>query len=234
MSQGESERDRYPDAVARRRGARYRADRRLIERGADSLSSSELLGLVLGREELAERLIRSHGLRRLAHLPARALESERGLGRARLVRWCAVRELGRRLYEERALPRRAPIRSPADAYAQLHDLGAKRKEHLVGLYLDVQHGLLCRETISVGSLNSTRAHPREILQPAIEHLAAGFILAHNHPSGTLEPSPEDWAFTRAIGRAAEIVGIELLDHLIVTGEGYCSLRAEEAWDESSG
>jgi DNA repair protein RadC len=84
--------------------------------------------------------------------------------------------------------------------------------------------LLHQETISVGSLNTTRSHPREILYPAVLHLALGFILAHNHPSGCLEPSPEDLEFTRAVQRAADLMGIELYDHLIVGSAGYVSLR----------
>jgi DNA repair protein RadC len=76
----------------------------------------------------------------------------------------------------------------------------------------------------VGSLNTTRSHPREILYPAVQHLAAGFILAHNHPSGCLEPSPEDIEFTRSAARAGELMGIELYDHLAVAREGFTSLR----------
>jgi DNA repair protein RadC len=97
------------------------------------------------------------------------------------------------------------------------------------LYLDAQNGLIHRETISVGSLNTTRSHPREILYPAIAHLALGFILVHNHPSGSLDPSDEDIAFTRAVHRAGETVGIELYDHLIVTRAGFTSLRERGAF-----
>jgi DNA repair protein RadC len=116
------------------------------------------------------------------------------------------------------------VSKPKDAYLQVRDLGRARKEHLVGLYLDAQNGVLQRETLSVGSLNTTRTHPREILYPAIVHLALGFILAHNHPSGCLEPSEEDVEFTRAVQRAGELMGIELHDHLIVTRGGYTSLK----------
>ena len=94
----------------------------------------------------------------------------------------------------------------------------------MGLYLDVQSRTIHRETITIGSLNTTRAHPREILRPAIEHLAVGLVLAHNHPSGSLEPSDEDIAFTEAVQRATVLMGIELFDHLIVTATGYTSLR----------
>ena len=76
----------------------------------------------------------------------------------------------------------------------------------------------------MGALNTTRTHPREILHPAVAHLAMGFILVHNHPSGCLEPSSEDVEFTRAVQRAGELMGIELYDHLIIAAGGYTSLR----------
>ena len=115
------------------------------------------------------------------------------------------------------------------SFALTRDLAHAKKEHLLGLYLDAQNGLIHRETISVGSLNTTRTHPREILYPAIAHLALGFILVHNHPSGSLDPSDEDVAFTRAVHRAGETVGIELYDHLIVAKGGFTSLRERGAF-----
>jgi len=116
------------------------------------------------------------------------------------------------------------VSRPLHVYRQLRRLAQAKKEHLVGLYLDSQNGVLHRETISIGTLNTTRTHPREILFPAITHLALGFILAHNHPSGCLEPSPEDIEFTRAVRRAGEMMGFELYDHLIIGPGGYTSMR----------
>ena len=132
-------------------------------------------------------------------------------------------ELARRCYD---LELREPVAvsRPREAYERVRDITRGKQEQLVGLYLDAQNKLIVRRTISVGSLNTTRSHPREILYPAIQHLACGFILAHNHPSGCLEPSPEDIEFTRAIKRAGELMGIELYDHLIVTRDGFTSLR----------
>ena len=94
----------------------------------------------------------------------------------------------------------------------------------MALYLDAQNRLIARETLSVGSLNTTRTHPREIFEPALRHLAASFILAHNHPSGSLVPSRDDVAFTRAVLRASEIMDFGFLDHLVITASGYVSLR----------
>jgi DNA repair protein RadC len=206
-----------------------RPRQKLLARGAGALSATELLALALdgargeSATRRAERLLRRHGLRGLARLHAREWSSEPGVGPAAAVRLAAALELARRAHDRR--PRERPhIGRPHDAFRRVRSLGTARKEHLVGLYLDAQNGLLRQETLSIGTLNTTRTHPREILYPAIEHLAAGFILAHNHPSGCLEPSPEDVEFTHAVRRAGELMGIDLYDHLIVAGEGYTSLR----------
>ena len=105
-------------------------------------------------------------------------------------------------------------------------LAAKKLPKLLACFTvdDPSIVLLGRETISIGSLNTTRTHPREILQPAIACSALGFILGHNHPSGSLTPSQDDIDFTRAIKRASEIVGIGLYDHIIVASGGFVSLK----------
>ncbi len=204
---------------------------RLFAAGAQPISSIELLALALGtgtRGEpcgrMAARLLRRHGLRGLAALSAEEWRAERGIGVVTAARLCAAFELGRRSWAPERTTRRPQIHGPRQAFRQVRQLGRARKEHLVGLYLDAQNGLLHRETISIGSLNTTRTHPREILWPAVAHLALGFILAHNHPSGCLEPSPEDVEFTTAVRRASELIGIELYDHLIVADDRYVSLR----------
>ncbi len=199
--------------------------RKLLERGAQSLSTSELLELIAGSTQgnTAGRLLRRYGLHGLRHLGPAEWQAEHGVGPVCAARLCAVFELGRRSWSDEH-EERPRIQRPVDAYRRVGRLRRLKKEHLVGLYLDAQNGLIHEETISIGSLNTTRTHPREILYPAIVHLAAGFILAHNHPSGTLEPSPEDVEFTRAVHRAGELVGIELYDHLVVSVRGYVSLR----------
>jgi DNA repair protein RadC len=112
----------------------------------------------------------------------------------------------------------------------VRDLVRARKEHLVGLYLDGQNRLLARETLSIGSLNTTRTHPREILEPALRHLALGFILAHNHPSGAASPSTEDVEFTRGIARAAALMDVGFYDHLVVARSGFSSLKEQGLMD----
>jgi len=203
---------------------------KLMRLGEKALSNSELVAVVLGtgtRAEnvlkIADGLVRRYGFDRLPTLPLDEWASNRGLGRARACQAKAVFELGRRAFA----PRRddeITVSGPREAYRQVRDLARARKEHLVALYLDAQNHLLSRETVSVGSLNTTRTHPREIFQPAIACSAMGLILAHNHPSGSLAASQEDVDFTRAIRRASEILGIGLYDHIIVSEKGYVSLK----------
>jgi DNA repair protein RadC len=210
------------------RGVRPRE--KMMRGGPRGLSHVELLAVILGtgtRKEnvlkVAERLIRRYSVGAMPSLSVKEWMANPGVGDARACRLAALFELSRRV--DKAASREAPrISTPKEVYAQVRDLGAAKKEHLLGLYLDSQNHLLARETISIGSLNTTRTHPREILHPAITHLALGFILVHNHPSGTLVPSSDDVEFTRAISRAGELMGIPLYDHIIVTREGFVSLK----------
>ena len=97
----------------------------------------------------------------------------------------------------------------------------------MGVYLDTQNRVIGRPvTISVGALNTTRTHPREILYPAIKRSALGLVLAHNHPSGSLEPSRDDLEFTRGVSDACGLLGFTLYDHLIVSRRGYVSLKEQ--------
>ena len=203
---------------------------KLQKHGEQSLSNSELVAVALGsgtRHEnalkIAGRVLRKYGFEALPNLSLNEWRSNQGIGPVKACRLKAVFELGRRAFSPKDDERPA-LSGPREAYHQVRDLRRARKEHLVALYLDAQNHLICRETVSVGSLNTTRTHPREILQPAIACSALGFILAHNHPSGSLSPSQDDVDFTRAIKRASEIIGIGLYDHLIVSESGYVSLK----------
>ncbi len=116
------------------------------------------------------------------------------------------------------------VSSPAEAYTLVLDMKKLRKEHLVALYLDAQNHLICRETVSIGSLNTTRTYPREVMLPAIVNSALAFILVHNHPSGSLDPSRDDVEFTKTMARAGDLMGIALYDHLIVSKNGFVSMK----------
>ena len=203
---------------------------KLLQRGPAALTNSELLALIIGsgtRQEgvtrLAEKLLRRHGLDRLPGLTLRQWREIPGFGAAQACRLAAVFEICRRLREEEQCDP-PKVSRPQEAHALVPELRRARREHLVALYLDAQNRLISKETITIGSLNTTRTHPREILYPAIQNLAVGFVLLHNHPSGGLTPSVDDVEFTRGVRRAGELVGIDLYDHIIVSSRGFVSLK----------
>ena len=113
---------------------------------------------------------------------------------------------------------------PDDVVPLLHEWCGARREHFVGFYLNARNQLLARILVSVGSLSASIVHPREVFEPAIVRGAAGVIVAHNHPSGDPEPSPEDVSVTRRLADAGSLLGIELLDHVVVAERGYVSLK----------
>jgi DNA repair protein RadC len=198
--------------------------------GERALSNSELLSIALGSGtrarnvmKMADAVVRKYGFDALPNLPLEEWRANKGIGLVKACQLKAAFEMGRRAFAPKD-DERPSMSSPRQAYAQVKDLRRARKEHLVALYLDAQNHLITRETISIGSLNTTRTHPREILQPAIACSALNFILVHNHPSGSLTPSQDDIDFTRAIQRATEIIGIGLYDHLIVSSNGFVSLK----------
>jgi DNA repair protein RadC len=202
---------------------------KLLRFGAAGLSQAELLAVLLGTGtkgrsvlRIAEDLVVQHGAQGLVGLSLEEWARQKGVGRVKAARMLAAFELGRRLLLPQAEEPR--ISSPAEAYALVRDLKRARKEHLVSLYLDAQNRLICRETVSIGSLNTTRTHPREVLQPAIVNSALAFILVHNHPSGSLDPSRDDVEFTRTMARAGDLMGISLYDHIIVSRRGFVSLK----------
>jgi len=208
-------------------------EERLLKRGPQSTSTADLLGYVTGlphddaRVRAAADLVRQRALPGGPPLVLREFRRIPDVEATHAARFAAVFELARRAYRpDNIQPEPPKLTRPYDVWSQVRDLAGLRKEHLVGLYLDAQNGFLHRETLSVGNLNICRTHPREILLPAIQHSAFAFILAHNHPSGCLDPSEEDLEFTLSVRRAGELMGIDLYDHVIVTAGGYTSLREQ--------
>lgn len=203
---------------------------RLLARGARALADEELLALVLrtgyagrGVLELSRELLARHPDGGLARLPAEALARQKGVGASRACALSAAFELGRR-WSPAAAEERTRLDSPERARAELADLAGKRREHFVACYLDACHGLIHRETVSIGTLTASLVHPREVFSPAITRGAATLVIAHNHPSGNPEPSREDRLTTRRLADAGRLLGIPLLDHLIVTPARCFSFR----------
>lgn len=134
-----------------------------------------------------------------------------------------VAELTRRTYRGR-VPK--PVRGPDDVAALVgRKLLRESREHFLVLLLNARHECLGVETVSIGSLNASLVHPREVFRPAVLASAASIIVVHNHPSGDPEPSAEDLSITRRLGQVGELLGIGLLDHVILAKRGSVSLRA---------
>ena len=116
------------------------------------------------------------------------------------------------------------ISCPADAYALLNDITHSDREHFVVLHLNTRNDVIAKEIVSIGTLHSSLIHPREVLKAAILNNADKMLLAHNHPSGDITPSQEDKEVTKRLVKAGEIIGIEVIDHLIVADKRYLSLK----------
>lgn len=208
-----------------------RADRpreRLMQRGPAALSDVELLAVVLGSGsrragvlELATRVLRAVG-GQLDPGQMEAIQALPGIGAAKACQIVAALELARR---HTARGRHA-IREAADALPYLQAIRDKKQEHFVCISLNGAHETIASRVVTVGLLDTNQVHPREVFSDPIGDRAAAILVAHNHPSGTLEPSSEDLALTRRLVKAGELLGIRLLDHLIVTADGYLSLQAE--------
>jgi DNA repair protein RadC len=197
---------------------------KLMARGAAALSDTELLALLLrtgiagkGVFALAQELVDTFGgLAGLLHTDAEDLKRVKGLGgtakRAELV---AVLELARRAMSQR-LQEREVFSSPGAVkhYLQLH-LAAKAHEVFAVLFLDAQNRLLAMEELFRGTLTQTSVYPREVVLRALKHNAAAVVLAHNHPSGTVQPSRADEALTQTLKAALALVDVRVLDHVIV-------------------
>ena len=207
---------------------------KLLARGPGALSDTELLALLLrtgtaGRSVLVmaqELMDRFGGVAGLLHTGAADLRQVKGLGgpakRAELV---AVLELSRRALAQQ-LKEREVFDTPGavQQYLQLH-LGARHHEVFAVLFLDVQNRLVAMEELFRGTLTQTSVYPREVVLRALHHQAAAVVLAHNHPSGQVEPSRADQALTDTLKAALGLVDVRVLDHVIV-GQGATMSFAE--------
>ena len=137
-----------------------------------------------------------------------------------------VRELTKRRYSK-SPPK--PIRGPDDVVAipAIRRLKTAKREHFVVLLLNARHEVESVETISIGSLNASIVHPRELFRPAVLNSAASIVCVHNHPSGDPEPSEEDLSITRRIVEVGELIGIGVLDHVIIASRGAVSFRSRQ-------
>ncbi|MFZ2188215.1 MAG: DNA repair protein RadC [Candidatus Moraniibacteriota bacterium] len=203
---------------------------KLIEKGAENLRDSELMAILLrtgtkGKDvmKVSREVLRKNPTKNLLALNFKDLAKIKGIGPGKACLLLAAFELTKRALEveDNNLP---TIISAKDAVAQLQELRNVKKEHFVVLYFNARNQLIHKETVSIGTLNASLIHPREVFKSAIDQLAASVILAHNHPSGSAEPSEDDLEVTRRLKEAGKILGIEVLDHIIVTKNGFASFQ----------
>ena len=201
---------------------------KLIKKGANALKDYELLAILLGSGVQGKDVIKlSQEIIKLfeddfENLNLEKLLSIHGLGLAKASQILSSIELSRRYL----IKQNKKITSAKDVYEELKEYHNKKQEYFLALYLDGANHLIQTKIITIGILNQSLVHPREVFSYAIEKRCASIIVAHNHPSGILEASSEDINVTKRLKESGKILGIELLDHLIITKDGYLSLKEE--------
>ncbi len=203
---------------------------KLAKKGAKALKKEELLAILLrtglkGKNalEVANDILVKYGDKKLLGVSYEELRNMRGVGPTKSVQILAAIELGSRLFKEKS-EKEIYINSPEDIVKELAHIKENKKENFVVLYLDARNKLIYKETVSIGSLNANLVHPREVFEPAVRNLAAQIILAHNHPSGDPEPSEDDLEITKRLVESGKILGIEVVDHIVITKTGFISFK----------
>ena len=213
--------------------AQARPREKLLERGPQALSDVELLAILLrtgmaGKNvfALAQEMLAPAGVAGLLNASREQLQAFKGLGPAKQAELLAVAELARRSIGQQ-LSEREAFHSPGAVrqYLQLH-LAHKQHEVFAVLFLDSQNRLLALEELFRGTLTQTSVYPREVVLRALHHQSAGVVLAHNHPSGSVQPSRADEALTQTLKSALALVDVRVLDHIIV-GRGQALSMAEQ-------
>jgi DNA repair protein RadC len=208
---------------------------KLRKYGPASLKNYELMAVILGKGtrregilELSKRIMSQYGDQAvLSQGDVDTLEKVLSLSPVQACQVVAAFELGKRLFGRST---EVFLRSPEEVFEYARDMARLKKEHLRGLYLDTRNKLIRDEVIAIGTLNASLAHPREIFHPAIDSHAAAILLVHNHPSGDPSPSKDDIELTKQVQEASKILDIEVLDHVIIGSQNYCSLKeSTEIW-----
>lgn len=207
---------------------------RMMQYGAQALSNAELLAILLrtgtfqeSAVHLAQRVLsQSEGLRSLVDMSMQQLTEIKGIGAAKALQIQAGIELGRRLARS-GMKETVTVRSPEDVSGLLmEDMRYLQKEHFVCLFLNTKNHIIGQETLSMGSLNAAIVHPREVFRAAIKRSSASIICAHNHPSGDPTPSSEDIQMTKRLVEAGDLIGIDVLDHIVIGDQTYVSLKEQ--------
>jgi len=207
---------------------------RLVKFGEQALSAQELLQLILGRgisgesvTVTAQKLLSQFGsLQKLAEASIEELSAIKGIGPAKATQIKAVFEIGRRISTQTPSYKSKELTDPKKVY---HLIKSKLKdytrEHFYIIALNSRNWSVAE--VSIGSLNASVVHPREVFTEAIRNKAASVVFAHNHPSGDPEPSADDLVITKRLVEAGKIMGVEVVDHIIVTAGGFYSFKANK-------
>lgn len=203
---------------------------KLVELGAGNLTDKELVAIVLrsgnARSSIlqtADTLLKKVELKDIAQMTVKELQNIAGIGQAYASSLVAAFELSNRVRDDAQMQ----LTQPEHMAQLVSNLGHKKQEHFVCLYINARFNLLAKKTISIGTINTSLAHPREVFRPAIELGASYVVIAHNHPSGQANPSEEDLLLTARMTEVGEIIGIHLLDHIIVSKNDWVSLKKKQ-------
>ena len=206
---------------------------RLYRYGVENLSVPEILALILGRGIAGEsvtvtsqRLLSRFGnLKGISEASIEELAGVKGIGPAKASQLMAAFELAKRLEDAEEPEKRPIVKTPEDVISVLGGrLKEKKREHFLVVLLDTRGRLIKVSEISVGSLDTSIVHPREVFREALSASAASVIFVHNHPSGEPEPSEDDITLTRRLAEVGELMGISVLDHVITGDRNFQSLK----------
>ena len=201
---------------------------KIVAKGVEALKNEELMALLLGRgiqgkdvRKLSKEIITMMD-KGIENLTLKGLCDIHGLGIAKASQILASLELSKRYL----IKSNKRITDAKDVYDELKAFSTKSQEHFLTITLDGASHIINTRTVFIGTLNQSLVHPREVFADAIADRAAGIIIAHNHPSGTLEASRADMQITQRLKEVSKLVGIELLDHVILSKQGYYSFSDE--------
>lgn len=200
---------------------------KMIKYGPDKLSNAELLAILLrtGTKDLnvlnlSKKVLQKFEEEKFVDITIDDLKNIHGLGEVKACEIISCFELGRRMLKDK---KSIILLSPKDVWERMEDIRGSKKEHFVVFYLDSRNQEIKREVISVGTLNESLVHPREVFEVAIKNNAAAIIIAHNHPSGDLEPSQADIEITKKLIHAGKILDIRIVSHVIVIKDKYSEI-----------